>query len=218
MNSKPILIFLFLIASLSLSAQESSSSHTGRIKGGFCFEIGPVFPTGLFKSGQVSVDNSEFPPYKHTFYPAKTGFGMDMGYLIYLGPAFAGKYLRAGIDATFFTFWFNKAENPLGYSKAYEYWYFFGGQKFGPLITVNPVDRLMFDFSYKIGFYGGYYMDDWGLGFWQSEVGMNVRYSLMMVGLRYGWGNINYNNYSSSSNPDRIAEVSTFRVLIGVKF
>ena len=39
---------------------------------------------------------------------------MDMGFLIYIGPAFAGKYLRAGIDATFITFWFNHGLIPIG--------------------------------------------------------------------------------------------------------
>jgi hypothetical protein len=218
MQKTAILFTLLFLLSALVSAQDGGSSNTGRIRGGFFLKLGPVFPSGSFKSGQISVDDSRFPPHLHTFVAAKTGAGVDMGYLIYLGPAFAGKHLRAGIDATFISFWFNPVDpEPGESSKNSKYWYYFVGQKFGPMITVNPIDRLMLDLSYKIGFYGGYQDDEWGLGFWQSEASMNIRYSIMMVGLQYGWGKMNFNDYNNN-NPDQIAEITTFRLLIGLKF
>jgi len=108
---KKIMIFgisLFLVLPLIVSSQElkPAASRTNRINSGFYLKIGPVFPIGKFSTGQVVTDYAKTPP-QIPYYAARMGAGMDLGFLIYLGPSFANKLLRAGIDATFLNFWFN---------------------------------------------------------------------------------------------------------------
>jgi hypothetical protein len=146
-----------------------------------------------------------------------------MGYLIYLGPAFANNRLRAGIDAGFLTFWFNPVHST-GTGDKMQYWYYFAGQKFGPVLSVNPVDRLIIDLSYKInaniGFVrhlrNGAFVDEWGKTLAENEMNLNIEYRLMMLSFQYNFGRITYDNLDSA-NPDHNVDNSTFRVMFGFK-
>ena len=88
------------------------------INSGLYIKLGPSFPIGNFALGQTFYDqvtnssrSSSTTSKKVIFFPAKMGGAMDMGYLIYIGPAFAGNHLRAGIDASFIAFSFNPVAN-----------------------------------------------------------------------------------------------------------
>jgi hypothetical protein len=206
-----------------------------RIKSGFYIKIGPSFPIGNFKLEQTlfdTVSNSSKKSgttiKKVIYYPAKMGFAMDMGYLIYIGPAFAGNHLRAGIDASFVAFSYNPAADlpdSISGSKKYTYWYYYLGQKFGPLLSICPIDKLVIDLSYKLNAYvafvqhpiGTEFKSEFGKNLSQNEISMNIRYALILFSFQYNFGKTSYNNFNKD-NPMHQVENTTYRILVGFKF
>jgi hypothetical protein len=200
------------------------------ITSGFYMKFGPVFPTGAFATGTTFTTYTTNPvtPVPLIYLPAKIGAAMDLGYLIYIGPAFANNRLRAGIDATFLTFSFNSTQ-PINKDKVANHYYYFGGQKFGPVFTINPVDKLMIDLSYKLNANFCYYYGEWenisddlltkyGVTYLQNEVSISLRYRIAAFSFQYNFGNVTYDNVSSTKPTDRAIDVSTYRILIGLKF
>jgi len=190
------------------------------IKSGFYLKLGPVFPMGTFATDQV-MSNLPYSTEPAYFPAARIGGNLGMGYLIYIGPGVANNYLRFGIDACFIDAWFATSKPQASWyagKKESELWYFFVGQKFGPLITINPVDRLMIDLSYKLNFNMSWHDSDWGYDITGQELMMNIRYRVFMIGLHYDFGTtINYNDFDNS-RPVHDVAVTTFRVLLGFKF
>ncbi len=226
-KSLPLLCLTLFISSLTSFSQDSApevkATRENQIATGYYFRVGPVIPVGNFRSLQVITE----PTTNNNYYyeRALTGGVMEMGYLIYLGPSFANKYLRAGIDASFLSFWFNpnKTDSVRSGNKM-QYWYYFVGQKFGPIISVNPVDKLIIDVSYKINAVLAFnrhigndkYFDEWGKNLFQNEINLNIEYRLMMFSFEYNFGKVTFDNLDSS-NPPHNVDVSTFRVLFGFK-
>ena len=225
-----LLLGLIFVIPVFLRAQESDNERKNRIHGGIYLKFGAVFPLGKFAEGQtanvIPTTNSNTSPL--IYLPAKTGIAADLGWMFYIGPAFANKHLRVGIDATFLSFWLNFTSPVLSNSKSNQHYYYFGGQKFGPVFTINIVDRLNLDISYKINANFSYYYGEWenyveaqfskyGVNFLQQEVSMNIRYSLLMLSFQYNFGDMKYNNMSSS-RPSQTIECNTFRILFGLKF
>ena len=225
-----ILLFAIMIFPVHLMAQESDAARPNRLHGGFYFKAGPVFPVGSYSTGQtISFININPPKTTLTYLPARIGAALDLGFLIYLGPSFANKFLRAGIDATFLSVWFNSTKPPSTDNKIEKY-YSFIGQKFGPVISVNPVSRLVLDFSYKLNANFSYHdeLDGWallsdsqtseyGIYLLGNEVSLAVRYSIMVFTFEYNFGPMNYNNINND-NKDQKINIDTFRVLLGLKF
>lgn len=225
---KILQLMIPIVFPLLLSAQDPGGGRPDYIHGGFYLKVGPVFPVGDYAKGQSVVFVA--PPVKQLSYlPARIGAAMDLGYLIYLGPSFANNFLRAGIDATFLSFWFSSTKPPINDNLIEKYYTFFG-QKFGPVITVNPVDRLMLDFSYKLNANIGYHeeLDGWdpltdsqtseyGYYLFGNEVSLGVRYRVMVFSFQYNFGPMNYNN-ADKNNHDQEIQVNTFRIMLGLKF
>jgi hypothetical protein len=172
-------------------------------------------------------DHTSVTPTKFIYYAAKLGFAMDMGFLVYIGPAFANTHLRAGIDATFVSFSFNPIKSdslPSDHSKS-NYWYYYIGQKFGPVLSICPIDRLVIDLSYKMNAYAAYnqhkkgteFKSDYGKNLTQNEISMNIRYSIILFSFQYNFGKTGFNNFSSD-NPMVYVDNNTFRILVGFKF
>ena len=245
-----VLILNIFIITSTLFAQDQKSGAGQRpnhIESGFYLKIGPCFPVGPFYYGQsLAINNPVLSPpsnqYTLTYLPAKIGPAMDLGFLIYLGPSFANNYVRAGIDACFLSFWFNSTNPVLSTDARYEHHYYFGGQKFGPIITVNPIDRLLIDISYKINANFGYHYDEWkdpsynsgaphyttgslsdaqyakfGVNLMGQEFSMNLRYRVMMFGFEYNFGTMTYDNFDSN-RPKQKIQIDTYRILVGFKF
>ncbi|MCX6251479.1 MAG: hypothetical protein NTX61_12090 [Bacteroidetes bacterium] len=225
-NISALIIALFAVFSSSYGQDTIKSAgafHPNYIESGFYIKVGPVFPMNKFTTQQrLKISSSS----GYSIYdPAKMGAAMDMGYLIYLGPSFAGNHMRAGIDATFLSLFFNpsKHDSTTG-SDQKKYWYYFAGQKFGPVLTINPVDRLMIDLSYKlnanIGFVhhpvGTGWKDEWGHYLTSNEVSMNIRYRIILFSCQYNFGTITYDNFGSAFKYK--IENSTLRILIGFSF
>ena len=188
------------------------------IRSGFYINLGPVFPTGKYATEQKVVEHEAWPPDTLIFPRAKIGGAMDMGFLIYIGPAFASNKLRVGIDATFLSVWFNSSNPYKNYSEDYhKLWYYYVGQKFGPVFSINPVDRLIIDLGYKINAYMSWHADTWGSNIFQQEVSLHLRYRIMMFGLLYNFGSVNYDDWNDA-NPNYWIPNATFRVMIGFKF
>ncbi|MEI6900263.1 MAG: hypothetical protein WCL00_10310 [Bacteroidota bacterium] len=249
-KSFTILIFSIFIVTCTLSAQDHESGGAKRpdhIKSGFYIKLGPCFPVGDFSKGQSLLIHN--PLFSHpsdsvtlTYLPAKIGPAMDLGFLIYLGPSFANNYVRVGIDATFLSIWFTTTNPVLSQEAKYEHQYYFGGQKFGPIITVNPIDKLLIDISYKINANFGYHYDEWkdttynsgyphyltgglsnaqyskfGINLLGQEFSMNIRYSIMLFGFQYNMGTMTFDNFDSARTKEKI-RIDTYRVMIGFKF
>lgn len=220
-----LIVLLFLNSVITAQGQEERAN---RIKGGFYLKLGAVFPVGNFAAGQqVKLPTDVKSSGTLEYLPAKIGAALDMGYLIYIGPAFANNFFRAGIDATFLCFWFNSTQ-PCDPNKPANHYYYFGGQKFGPLITINPVDRLMIDLSWKLNANFSYYYGEWenlsgstyskyGVDFLQQEISLGMRYRIIVISFQYNFGKIKYDNLKSS-RAKQVIDVNTFRIMIGFKF
>ncbi|MCK9219671.1 MAG: hypothetical protein PHF97_09500 [Bacteroidales bacterium] len=223
------LIFLVLCSTELVFSQESNTTRQNNIRGGFYLKAGAVLPVGSYATTQFTPMNNQtqYGVASLSYLPAKIGAAMDMGYLIYIGPAFANNLIRAGMDATFMSFSFNST-SAYDQNKKYEHYYYFGGQKFGPLVTINPVDRLMIDLSYKINANFSYYFGEWhdlstsqfskyGKNLFMQEISMSVRYRIMVMSFQYNFGNMNYDNFDNTRTKQTI-NANTFRILFGVKF
>lgn len=225
------LLFTLLFPSVSFSQEQVTPAPAiiqkerapNRIESGLYIKLGPSFPMGIYATGQKLTDNS---PKDHPYYfPATMGGAMDMGYLIYIGPAFANNHLRAGIDATFISFSFNSIKSDTITGSKTKYWYYFVGQKFGPVISVCPVDRLVIDISYKMNAYAAYVHhrirgkedDEWGMNLTQNEISTTIRYSIMLFSFQYNFGQVAYNDFDGAK-PIHYVDNTTFRILIGFKF
>ncbi len=227
-------ICTLLFISFAMQAQDTPQDQTHNqsqknyIKGGFYMGLGPVFPVGKYSEGQLVHPTSGLEAIPGlTYLPAKIGAALDMGFLIYFGPSFANHRIRAGMDATFLSFWFNSTK-PLDPHNSYEHYYYYGGQKFGPLITINPVDRLMIDISYKLNANFAYHFDEWhnllnadyskyGMNFFQNEVSLSIRYIIMRFSVQYSFGNMKFDNFDKE-RPTQTIEANTLRIMIGLKF
>jgi len=218
-----LLVFISLgyMSSAQTASQQTSTATYGRpnsIRSGFYLKMGPVIPVGAFSSGQVIKDPGEGTV--GTYSAARIGGNLGLGYLVYIGPGVANNYLRFGIDASFLDAWFatSDPEIPPGSDKKVtEFWYYMVGQKFGPLITVNPVDKLMIDFSYKLNANLGWHNNDLGYNIIGQEVMMNIRYRVILVSFLYNIGEMNFNDLDKNRS-ERWVDISTFRVLLGFKF
>jgi len=201
----------------TISPQKLLENH---IKSGFYLKLGAVMPMGEYANQQLNLYRYQGSMDTIIFNQAKFGGSLDLGYLIYLGPAFAGRHLRAGIDATFLAVSFNPTDQVLppnsSSSKKYEYWYYFAAQKFGPLLTINPVDRLMIDLSYKLSASAAWYHSMVGTSFTLNEVSLGIRYRVILVACQYNWGKLKF-KYNHDDNPEFWVDTSTFRILLGIK-
>jgi len=219
-----ILVFVLNFI-ISTQAQEGKPDF---IKSGFYLKLGAVLPVGKYAAGQkVTLGDGLKSSNSLEYLPAKIGGAMDMGYLIYIGPSFANNILRAGIDATFLSFWFNSTK-PVSQSSPANHYYYFIGQKFGPLITINPVDRLMIDLSWKLNANFGYFEGEWeslpgssfskyGADFVQQEISLGLRYRIIVFSFSYNFGKMTYDNFDKS-RPKQTIDVNTVRIMIGFKF
>jgi hypothetical protein len=225
---KIVLIIYALIIPLLLSAQDTKG-RPDYIHSGFYLKLGPVIPTGAYAKEQSVPFFNPANGNELYYLPAKLGAAMDLGFLIYFGPSFANNFLRAGLDATFLSVWFNSTKPPTNENMIEKY-YSFIGQKFGPVITLNPVDRLMLDFSYKINANFGYHdeLDGWyplsdsqtseyGYNLFSNEVSLGVRYRVMVFSFQYNFGKMNYND-GNTNNWDQEIDINTIRIMFGVKF
>ena len=102
-------------------------------------------------------------------------------------------------------------------SKKLEYYYYFAWQKFGPLLTINPVDYLMIDLSYKLNATAAWYHSMWGSSYTLNEVSLGLRYRVMLFAFQYNWGKVKF-TYNQGDNPQYWVDYSTFRIIMGLKF
>ncbi len=227
---KIILIVLSMIFAgpFTTTAQDDNAKKSNYIRSGFYLKLGPVFPVGLYAQLQTAPVTSTLKTTQYlTYQPAKIGAAIDLGYLIYIGPSFANNHLRAGIDVTFLNGWFNSTSS-VGESDRWKHFYYNIGQKIGPVFTINPVDRLMIDISYKVNANLGIYYGEWddfdpsqysnyGIDFFRNEISMSLRYRVMVLSFQYNFGQISYNNLNTDRTKQSI-NADTFRLLLGFKF
>jgi len=228
MKSQLLFTLIALLILNFVAPAQNQEEKPNFIKGGFYFKLGAVLPIGTYAAGQqVSLTPGIKSSGGLVYLPAKIGGALDMGYLIYIGPAFANNFLRAGIDATFLSFWFNSTK-PVNKEKVANHYYYFVGQKFGPLLTINPVDRLMIDLSWKLNANFGYFWGEWenlpgssyskyGIDFLQQEISLGLRYRIIAFSFSYNFGKMTYDNFDSS-RPDQTIGVNTIRIMMGFKF
>jgi len=179
------------------------------ISNGFYMRWGPVFPLGNYSLGQPYETGDEYGFYEGYFNAAKIGISCEIGSHIYTGPSFANKYLRVGIDITYLNLWFN----PNDASDATN-WYWFAGQKAGPILTLSIPGGVMFDFGFKLSPIVGLTNDTWGRHL-NQEIIMNFKFHMLQLSMQYCLGKINYTDFNEHTN---IVDIPTFRLLLGMKF
>lgn len=210
----PMLLILVMTGT-GLQGQNAPVSRPNNIKGGFYMKFGPAFPVGAFNSTQYTFDEHGV---LKTFDQPKIGVFGDFGYLIYLGPAFAKNFLRAGIDAVFLSGgYMGSHHNVLPDEDKINYRYFFAGQKFGPVITVNPVDKLMIDLSWKLCLSISEFNEMYGLNMTQQEISLGVRYRIMAFSFNYQMGDLNFNKFDKNDK-DQVISQNMVKIMIGLKF
>ncbi|MCK9204650.1 MAG: hypothetical protein M0P58_09495 [Bacteroidales bacterium] len=227
-NVITVMLILLFSGLYPVKAQTGATKRDNYINSGFYLKLGPVIPIGSYAEGQIA---PALTSYKSTLYlpyqPAQIGAALDMGYLIYFGPAFANNHLRAGMDITFLNVWFNTTSSSETSNRWKNYYYNFG-QKIGPLFTINPIDRLMVDISYKINANFAVYYGEWddytssqysnyGMDFFHQELSLGFRYRVMVLSFQYNFGSISYDNLKKE-RVDQTINADTFRILFGVKF
>jgi hypothetical protein len=226
MNRTMVSLFYKTIIAVILFFLLSTVAISGNIRGGFYLKLGPSFAKGKFQSGQNLMFPDDSTATNLYYHPAKMGAAFDMGFLAYIGPAFANERIRAGIDVTFLTFNFNPVTiNDTMDGSKYQYWYIFAGEKIGPVITINPVDKLMLDLSYKLNAYlafnrhivDGSYTSEWGSNLFQNEISLGIRYKVVVVSFQYNFGKVIFNDLDNTKTSHYV-ENNTFRMLIGLKF
>jgi len=185
---KILLTALLMMLCISLSWSQN------KIRSGFYLRVGSVFPTGDYAK-----DNY-----------IKTGGTFEMGSHFYTGPAFFNNRWRIGIDVTYLNFWLNPTEEDNT-----EYWFWYLGQKAGPIITYNPVNNIRLDFGFRLSPIVGLTGEDTYGRHVNEEFIFNFRYRLLMLSFQYDPGKINYTNFNNEKN---MMDNSTFRILIGLKF
>jgi hypothetical protein len=210
-----LLLLILVITDTGSQGQNAPVSRPNNIKGGFYMKFGPAFPVGDFNTTQYTLDEDFVIK---TFDQPKAGMFGDFGYLIYLGPAFAKNYLRVGIDATFFSVGFMGSHHDVQPNEdKINYKYFFAGQKFGPMITVNPVDHLMIDLSWKLCLSISEFNELYGLNMTQQEISMGLRYRIMAFSVNYQMGDLNFNKFDKEGK-DQIINQNMVKIMIGLKF
>jgi hypothetical protein len=232
---RAIFIVIFIIGAVSnlIYAQETTTANyqapvparQNYINSGFYFQLGPVFPQGEYAQDKyVPRDTITLP-----ILGAKIGAALDLGFLVYIGPSFANKHIRLGIDATFLSLWYNSTK-PKDPTSVTDHYYLYAGQKFGPVITINPIDRLMIDLSYKINANLAYHFGEWhapefpessyskyGANLTQSEFSLAVRYLIMKFAVQYNYGKMKYDNFDKA-RPSQTIQANTLRIMVGLYF
>lgn len=213
------LLLILLIAGFTAQGQEGSGKNPNKINGGFYIKLGPSIPVGPFNATQYAVNTNATPDDTlKVFDQPKTGIIGDLGYLIYIGPAFANNRLRAAVDLTFLTGGYHPSKHVLkANEEKVDYLYFFAGQKIGPMITVNPIDRLMIDLSWKLCFNVSEYDGDYGLTMTQQEIMLGLRYRIVAFSLNYQFGEMNFNDLDND-NQDQIIDQNMLKIMVGLKF
>ncbi len=126
----------------------------------------------------------------------RTGLVFETGSIFMLNSIKLAPGMRLGINADFLSVAYNRfnSESPLGtYSD--NFWYI--GSKLGPSFSYSPVKRLVFDAYFKFNpvwvaadFAREYDDNEIYLGFLgiKYSVGLNVRYSILMLGMEFNPG------------------------------
>ena len=188
--------------------EQKESKKPMEINTGFYMRLGPVFPLGNYNLGQRYYDQDVHRWIKSD--EAKIGATAELGSHFYTGPSFANHYLRVGIDVTYANLWFTPTDE-----KNVKYWYWYFGQKVGPIITVSIPGGVMFDFGFKLSPVVGYTDNVWGRHV-NEEIIMNIKFHLLLCSFQYCLGKMNYTNFTGKGDND-FREIQTFRILLGMK-
>jgi hypothetical protein len=199
----------------------------------FYIKFGIAQPKGAF-GGEIRGDADPTIPYQGLDnMGVKNGAAFEMGTIFYLNLPIP-EMLKAGIDFTFLDF----AINPVDWTTAggdFEYVemdpMLFAGAKIGPVFSVNPVDKLIFDVYYKLAPamvrapYFSYYNngDDFTIEMpskfiFNKAFGINMRFHALTLGWESYWGKLQetgtytYYNYNTGLDGSE-----TFNSNIGIK-
>lgn len=147
---------------------------------------------------------------------AERGFMFDMGTLFYFKDFSIISQVKPGIDIV----WISASVNKINSQEALlgnliGFW----GFKIGPFISYSPFNNFFIDFRYKIApnfatlFLPDSYFKYFGFGL-RHDIGFNIRYKPIMVGLSSNFGNFIMNNSSNNF----IMPSNTFNLVFGFSF
>lgn len=171
--------------------------------------FGPMIPIGVYHLDQLIIDpftNKVIWGYPH----AKTGISSELGCHFYLGPSVFKDKIRIGLDVTFLNFSFNRTV-----SDDLDTWFWFVSQKIGPIVTWTPMENLFLDLGIKMVPVVGLHDETYGRHI-NEEIVVNIRYRQATISFQVDPGKIRYTDFKNKGGD--LISISTFRVLIGMKF
>jgi hypothetical protein len=167
----------------------------------------------------------------------RVGWMGEVGTIFMLNGVFKSETVAFGIDVDYLSVYWSKFEKEFD-NETIELWRTSAVTKVGPSITYSPVKRLAFDVYGKIGFdwFTGsilffnegteddeVFADVFSIGY---SAGINIRYSLLMIGFEFYTSNPNLENVDSGGEPlENFLETGTgnnplpcFNFTIGMSF
>jgi len=193
---KTIVILLLFLAAFNLRAQDGNLEKQTYIRAGYSFPTWRYFGYSGKSDWEANV-------------PKRSGFLLEFGNIFMLNSLKIGPGMRLGINIDYLSLNYNK----LYFKDAGIRDHFaFVGSKIGPSFSFCPVQRLTFDTYFKINpiwvAVNAEVSEDEGtedllwIGFMglKYSLGLNVRYSILMLGFEFNPGFARLREYDNDEN------------------
>jgi hypothetical protein len=194
---KILTALLLLISVLSVYSQDE-----GNLKTQFYFRFGYSNPTWKYLGAEGKDDWAG---------AKKMGGLFEFGNIFMLNSIKIAPGLRLGINVDYLSLGYHQLSNFDDFTGMDKMHFFYAGSKIGPSISYSPVDHLVIDTYFKINpvwvsvsdwAYTDGDDDDLFMGFVGMKycVGLNVRYSVLMMGFEFNPGALKMKWYDSDNN------------------
>ncbi len=190
-----------LISLLLLTIMFAVFSQDGNLKKQTYFRIGLSSPSWKYFGSDGKSDWNDNMK--------RIGGLFEMGNIFMLNSLKIAPDMRLGINVDYLSVNYHKfSESESDYNMNF----FYFGSKIGPSFSYSPVSKLVFDVYAKINpvwvagsvwaYHDDLIDDDFFMGFMgiKWSVGLNVRYSLLMLGFEFNPGYAKFKYYDSEEN------------------
>jgi hypothetical protein len=203
-NFNPTKIMKKFLAALLLltSVLSGYSQDEGNLKNQFYFRFGYSNPTWKYMGADGKDDWGG---------AKKMGGLFEFGNIFMLNSIKIAPGLRLGINVDYLSLGYHQASSFDDYTDMDKIYFFYAGSKIGPSISYSPVKNLVIDTYFKLNpewvsvsdwTYTDDSDDELYMGFvgLKYSVGINVRYSILMMGFEFNPGALKMKWYDTENN------------------